>query len=176
MLIDNVETTRMLGEVPVAFKLEILRLKRRTDTGALIKMFCKGVIGSYPNNKALFYLLQTPAWVEKYADKPNFFAVQEANGIDASIDTNMPWAIVEIYMPPQDFNLKIEHLAHIAIHVQGRTIKGRATSATNWAAGDDQPPNWYIEYVIDEESQLPRHGVYGYWKQNVDGGWVEVID
>lgn len=51
---------------------------------------------------------------------------------------------------------------YVRIHAQGTTRTGRVLSAVNY--GTAEQPNWYIE--------LP--GVY--WKQTLDGGYVERLD
>lgn len=46
--------------------------------------------------------------------------------------------------------------------------------AQNYGVGDDE--NWYVEFVKDKVEGRHWETGYGYWKQGVDGGKMEVIE
>lgn len=56
----------------------------------------------------------------------------------------------------------------VAITCAGRRVVGVVLSAWN-EARPGSGPNWYVE--ITRESD----GGYGYWKQRIDGGTIEVL-
>jgi hypothetical protein len=57
----------------------------------------------------------------------------------------------------------------VRIKSQGITVEGVVHSASNYNQRDPETDCWYIE-VINETTDLVH-----YWKQDLDGGEVEVI-
>jgi len=58
----------------------------------------------------------------------------------------------------------------IIIRSQGGVYPGSVLSAENY--GTDTEPNWYIEF--HHENPNRSGGPYGYWKQAIDGGTLEI--
>ena len=66
--------------------------------------------------------------------------------------------------------MKIIKGDRIAITAKGRTVTGTVVSAQNHIARAGAPDCWYIEFTDTQ-----RGDDFGYWKQDQDGGTVEVI-
>lgn len=57
---------------------------------------------------------------------------------------------------------------------------GKVITAANW--GTNEEPNWYIEIdkqtirnPINNDARGKKGLGYGYWKQKIDGGFIELV-
>ena len=66
--------------------------------------------------------------------------------------------------------------SHVKIKAKGMALTGIVKVIANrpYPNGEvDECNYWDLEYTID--NRFPGHGDYGRWKQNQDGGTVEII-